>query len=415
LRKVYSCIDIGSHSLKMIVAEEINNKFVILSRTILKTKGIKKGIIVSIEDVYQVLKQAFINVESELGIKVDNVLCLVPSDNREIEIVTGRLKLEENKEIDEQVISKVIQNAGSGKVEEDKIAVNITPIFYKLDDKDNISNVLGMTGTELKVKAVLTKIPKANISPIFDIMKKLNKNIIDISLNIIGDYYIAKDNDLDRSTTAVINIGYERVEVGIFNKGILIKNENIDTGSIYVDKDISYMYNVERKKARFLKETFTVSNTRYADINDVTVIENRDGNNIQINQLEISEITEARLRELLKLAKKQINILTNKEIRYIIITGGISEIAGFQYLVENIFGYNASTLVIKEMGVRSNLYSSCLGSIKKFSDKLKEKNKDYSMISDSSLDIMTKKYRKSTSENGKVNILNIFTGNNKED
>lgn len=415
MRKVYSCIDIGSHSLKMIVAEEINNKFVILSRTILKTKGIKKGIIVSIEDVYQVLKQAFINVESELGIKVDNVLCLVPSDNREIEIVTGRLKLEENKEIDEQVISKVIQNAGSGKVEEDKIAVNITPIFYKLDDKDNISNVLGMTGSEIKVKAVLTKIPKANISPIFDIMKKLNKNIIDISLNIIGDYYIAKDNDLDKSTTAVINIGYERVEVGIFNKGILIKNENIDTGSIYVDKDISYMYNVERKKARFLKETFTVSNTRYADINDVTVIENRDGNNIQINQLEISEITEARLRELLKLAKKQINILTNKEIRYIIITGGISEIAGFQYLVENIFGYSASTLVIKEMGVRSNLYSSCLGSIKKFSDKLKEKNKDYSMISDSSLDIMTKKYRKSTSENGKVNILNIFTGNNKED
>ena len=58
--------------------------------------------------------------------------------------------------------------------------------------------------------------------------------------------------------------------------------------------------------------------------------------NISINQLEISEIVEARLREILKLSKKQINLLTNKEIRYIIVTGGITEIAGFQYLVENV-------------------------------------------------------------------------------
>ena len=179
---------------------------------------------------------------------------------------------------------------------------------------------------------------------------------------------------------------------GIFNKGIMIKNNNIDAGSRFVDKDISYVYDLERKKCRFLKETFAVSNTRYADVNDITYIEDRSGKTISINQLEISEIVEARLRDILKLAKKQINILTNKEIRYIIVTGGITEIAGFQYLVENVFGYSASTLVINELGVRSNLYSSSLGTIKYFSDKMIARNKDYSMINENNLDIMTKKY-----------------------
>lgn len=414
MRKVFSCIDIGSHSIKMVVLEEVNNKFFVLAKTIQKSRGVKNGKIIDTELVINSLKNVFSKIENDLAIKIDNVLLVAPSNDRIIEISTGAVKIE-NGTISHNDISKVLHNASVGKVLENEFLIGNTPVFYNVDEKDNLTSVLGMSGEILKVKSVLVKIPKINISPLFDVLKKLNKNIIDVTLGIIGDYYTAKDKDLDDSMSAVINIGYEKCEVGIFNKGILIKNEIIDTGSRFVDKDISYIYDLERKKCRFLKETFAVSNTRYADVNDLTVIENRSGKSIVINQLEISEIVEARLRDILKLAKKQINILTNKEIRYIIVTGGITEIAGFQYLIENTYGYSASTMIINEMGIRSNSYSSCLGSIKYFSEKLKMKNKDYSMISDSNLEIMTKKYRKTTSENGRMNILNIFTGNNKED
>lgn len=414
MRKVYSCVDIGSHSIKLVVVEEMNNKFFVLSKTIQKSKGVRRGKIIDVDLTVQSLKIAFDKIETELEIKIDNVLCVVPSENREIEISVGEIEVKKEI-IDNEDISSVLQKAVFNKVSENEFLVSNIPVLYSVDDKENIKDVLGMNGKKLRVKTVYTKIPKSNVVPFFDVFKKLNKNIIDVSLGIVGDYYMSKDKNLDKTTTAVINIGYESTEIGIFNKGIMIKNDNIDAGSRFVDKDISYVYDLERKKCRFLKETFAVSNTRYADVNDITYIEDRSGKTISINQLEISEIVEARLRDILKLAKKQINILTNKEIRYIIVTGGITEIAGFQYLVENVFGYSASTLVINELGVRSNLYSSSLGTIKYFSDKMIARNKDYSMINENNLDIMTKKYRKTTSENGKVNILNIFTGNNKED
>ena len=414
MRKVYSCVDIGSHSIKLVVVEEMNNKFFVLSKTIQKSKGVRRGKIIDVDLVVESLKLAFNKVETDLGIKLDNVLCIVPSDNRVIEISIGEIDIKDET-VDKEDISKVLQNAVFNKVMEDEFLVSNVPVVFNVDDKENVKDAVGMSGKKLKVKSVYTKIPKSNVIPFFDVFKKLNKNIIDVSLGIVGDYYVSKDKNLDKTTVAVINIGYESINVGIFNKGILIKNEIIESGSRFVDKDISYIYDLERKKCRFLKETFAVSNTRYADVNDVTVIENKSGKIVNINQLEISEIVEARLRDMLKLAKKQINILTNKEIRYIIVTGGITEIAGFQYLIENIFGYSASTLVINEMGVRSNSYSSSLGFIKYFSEKMIARGKDYSMINDNILDIMTKKYRKTTSENGKVNILNIFTGNNKED
>ena len=51
--------------------------------------------------------------------------------------------------------------------------------------------------------------------------------------------------------------------------------------------------------------------------------------NIKINQYEISEIISSRLREILNLSRKQINLLTKMEISSIIITGGTTELNDF--------------------------------------------------------------------------------------
>ena len=78
--------------------------------------------------------------------------------------------------------------------------------------------------------------------------------------------------------------------------------------------------------------------------------------------------------------KKEIKNLTNREIRYIIITGGLSELAGFQYLVEQEFGFVAKVGNITTIGIRHNKFSSCYGIIKFFNDKLDLRDKHYSMF-----------------------------------
>ena len=97
--------------------------------------------------------------------------------------------------------------------------------------------------------------------------------------------------------------------------------------------------------------------------------------NIKINQYEISEIICSRIKELLDLTKKQINLLTKLEISYIIFTGGTTEVNDFNLVVDEVFGREMERYHVNEIGCRSNKYSSSLGLIKYYHDKLAFRNK----------------------------------------
>ena len=131
----------------------------------------------------------------------------------------------------------------------------------------------------------------------------------------------------------------------------------------------------------FIKETFAVCSSRYADQYDEVEVVNEVGQNIFINQLDIAKVTEARITEILKIAKKEIKNLTNRKISYIIILGGLSEITGFQYLAEEILKNRVTVYNSTTVGVRHNKYASVLGVIKYFDDKLKLRDKTCEMFS----------------------------------
>ena len=383
MKKIYTGIDLGSFSIKIVVCEVVNNKFHVLAASNTRCKGIKNGLVTDMEEASIYLKKAKKEVEDMLGITIDQAVVTVPSIDKDFDIVEGKVNVEdENKMVSATDINNVFQDAVLGKVNETKELITITPIFFQVDDKEPVKDPKGMVGESLFVKAVITSIPKENFRNTVNLLKNCGITPVDVTYSIMGDYYEARNIDFDKSVSAIINIGYSKTEVSIFNKGIMIKDETIDSGSKLIDKDLSYVYNLKRSQARVLKENFAVSNTRYSDVNDTIELTNKNGDDITLNQLEVSEVVEARLVDLLRLAKKQINILTNREISYIIITGGISELAGFEYVVENVFDRRCSILDINTMGIRSNMYSSSYGIVKYFHNKLDLRGLSYSMVSE---------------------------------
>ena len=383
MKKIYTGIDLGSFSIKIVVCEVVNNRFHVLAASNTRCKGIKNGLVTDMEEASIYLKKAKKEVEDMLGITIDQAVVTVPSIDKDFDIVEGKVNVEdENKMVSATDINNVFQDAVLGKVNETKELITITPIFFQVDDKEPVKDPKGMVGESLFVKAVITSIPKENFRNTVNLLKNCGITPVDVTYGIMGDYYEARNIDFDKSVSAIINIGYSKTEVSIFNKGIMIKDEMIDSGSKLIDKDLSYVYNLKRSQARVLKENFAVSNTRYSDVNDTIELTNKNGDDITLNQLEVSEVVEARLVDLLRLAKKQINILTNREISYIIITGGISELAGFEYVVENVFDRRCSILDINTMGIRSNMYSSSYGIVKYFHNKLDLRGLSYSMVSE---------------------------------
>ena len=404
MKEIISSLDIGSSTVKLVVGEMYKDELNVLSASEVKSKGIKRGIIVSPEEALISIKEAFNRAEDMLGIKINKVILTVPSYYAEYLVVDGEVEVKsEDGVVGSKDVISVLQSCVYNKVPSNKEFVSITPIEFKLDNDKKTVNPKGSKSKTLGCKAVLSLSPKKNIYSAISLLENIGIEVVDINYGSVADYYEFRNKEIDKKNSAVINIGDEKTEVSIFKKGILVESEVIDIGGKNIDRDICYIYDISRKDAKNLKEKFALATKRNASTSwSEDVLTNKE-ENIKINQYEISEIIGSRIREILDLSKKQINILTKLEISNIIITGGTTELNDFNLVAEEVFGRELPIFKAKEIGCRHNKYSSALGLIKYYHSKLSFRDKiAYTVDEEAQDELINNKKSNNSSILGKI-------------
>ncbi len=390
MKHIYTSLDIGSDSIKIVVCELHQNKLNLLAASSFKSKGIKKGLITDVELATESIKGALLEVEEMLGIKIKKVITSVPSFNAEYSIIKGNVKINNEEGIvTSNDIIKSLEIAAKTQTYSLREMVTILPIDYTVDDKAFIKVPKGMKCSNLGCRAVLVTTPKKNVYSVIGLLESIGVEVVDITLNNIGDLHSFNNKAFEDKVGAIINIGSEVTDVSLYNKSILVKSSIVNMGGKNIDNDISYMYKVDIPTAKNLKLKFALAHKKNASVNDIIEVKSAYDANLKINQFELSEVVQSRLEEILNEAKKEINLLTSRKIDYIIITGGTSNMPGIEYVVRDVFGDNANIGNVKMLGIRDNIYSSCIGNIVHFISKLKLKEQDYSMISDNEAYQMT--------------------------
>ncbi len=377
--KIYTGIELGASTIKVLTLEVVKGNYHVLSVATTPSRGIKKQEIVDIKSCISSLQIAVKKVEEQLNMKITKSVLVLPSENAFFSIEHGTHKIEDR--VTGYEIKAALKDAVFKKNDESSEIVGIFPISFSVDDGANVLDPKGSSGSVLSAKVVMSTMPKEKIFPYFQVLKALGIEVADVILAPQADYLACETKDYNRKMGAIINIGEETTTVSIFNKGILIKNETIAVGSLFVDKDLAYIYQTDLKTARLIKETFAITSSRYADTNEWMSIKTLKKEEKKINQIGASKVIESRLEEILKLSKTAINNLTKREISYIIVVGGISELAGFAYLLEDLFGHKANVWNIKEIGIRHNQFTSVLGSVKYYHQRCMLLDTDGTMFS----------------------------------
>ena len=400
---IYTSVDIGSHSIKIVVAEKINDKFYVLASTSVKSMGIKRGIIRDKDLVLNSLKEAFTNINNDLGVEIKKVLLSFPLFLVNTSIETADISI--NGIVSSDDVKEVIGKTVSENIDKKEEVLYLEPLVFEIDSDLQVVDPKGLTADRLKVRCAVSTIERKYLYDYFALFQELDIEVVDITYGVIGDYFENANIEMNKKLGVLINLGYSKCEIAIFNKGIMLKGEVLPIGSKKIDKDISYIYKIDRKQAISLKEEFAVSSSKYADMNNFLETTNLNGEKIKINQVEISQVIEARLKEILKSVKSEINNLTNRSISYIIINGGVTNLVGFPYLVEEEFKMDKVIANLTTIGVRSNMYSTSFGLIKYFAYKAKSRNIDYLMFDlKDKENLASKKKKVSTRDNliGKI-------------
>lgn len=385
MSQVYTGIELGTDSIKIVVLEKLHDKFHVLASVHSPSDGISKGQVLDIKKCVSSVRLALKKANDMLGIKIVKVIAVVPPNGCSFDIAVGSVEILDR--VTGEDVNRVVKDALVGKIREEEELVTAIPINFTVDGEENIKDPKDKNGSLLETKLVVSTLPKEPLYRILEVLRLSGLEAIDVAFTSIGDYYTVRNNRLQNEVGAIINIGEDSTNVSVFNKGIQIKNAMIPIGSHNVDRDITYIFKIKEEDSRRLKEQFAVSMQVYADSNDTVTIPIGEEKK-EISQVGISKVVEARLEEILNLAKKEIKNLTNREIRYIIVTGGLSELAGFQYLVESCFGVSAKVCNISTMGLRHNRYSSVIGAVQYFDDKMSLRGKNVSMISESDVQVL---------------------------
>lgn len=380
MRRILSSLDIGTNAIKLIVAEVVRNKINVLCAVSEESRGIKRGLIDNQEDVVYSIKKALKKAEELIGLKIKKIIASVPEYNLKFSHGEGTNNItNEDGIVTKNDLSRLLQISVYNKIDENYELINVIPVDYRLDE-NIVENPIGLTGNKLKINSLIISAPKNDIYNYIKTIEKSGLEVIDIMLGSIADYALFDNEFTSKNNGIIINLGAGKTTISSFYKGILVNEYVIEQGGSTVDNDISFMYKTKIKDSKKLKERCALATSDYANPKEIKNIINKLGEKIEINQYELSEVVGARLQEILKKAKKQINYLTKKEISYIIITGGLTEIKDFNILAENIFGKNVTIGNVNIIGVRDNKYSTSIGMIKNFNNKLNLKDRDYSIF-----------------------------------
>ncbi len=400
MRKIFTALDIGSNTIKVVVGEFIGTKLNILSAVKVTSRGYVNNYILDKEALISRIKEAISKTEEELNIKIRKVILNVPTYNLDFKLTDGRVELEENV-VKSNDIVRLLQDVSKNKIDHKNELICTLPIMFKVDDEETI-NPYGKHGNILYVKSILVSTDKKTIYDLATIVNSCNLDIIDITTTGLVDYYNFKSKELDTKNIAIVNLGSTTTNISIFSRGIFINNKIIDDGGFYIDKEIASVYNLKRNETEYLKEKLALAVINNADEKETITLTNKNGEEITVNQYELSKIVSEKMDNLLKIIKKNINLLTKKEISYIIITGGLSEIKDINLLINNVFNKNGKIGKINNLGARDNSYSVALGMLKYFNSKLLLRNREFSSLTEEEIDAMCTISEKNTSKNSLI-------------
>lgn len=317
---IYIALDLGSDTIKVVAVRITDKDFSILASTNVRSVGIKKGIISDKAMVIESLKLALNEIENKLNIKIDKVILTIPS--YENNIISCHGEVEVNDEITGDDVINCFKDAINEIDDDYSEIVTVTPISFKVDG-EKCNNPIGKKGKILETQTIITLSPKELTTMYINLLKEINVEVIDLSLNPISDFYMVKKDEFKDNVGALVNIGDNKTEIGIFNKGLLVNSDILTFGSNKIDMDLKYVYNVDKNIARNIKDNFVVANHNYAQ-NESIKITTLAGEEKTISSSEASEVTEARIEDILKNVKNSLINLTKKDLSYIIITGGIT-------------------------------------------------------------------------------------------
>jgi cell division protein FtsA len=339
-RNVIVGIDVGSTKIATTIGHMQENGIDIIGVGYAPSNGMRKGMVVDIEEIVSSISHSLEEAERMSGLPVTEAVVSIGGIHIQSTSSKGVIAVSsQNGEITDNDVLRVLDAARSVSVPPNREILHALPRTYSIDGQTGIKDPLGMTGIRLEVD---TQVISGATAPVKNLAKCLSQAGVQVTDMVFTPLAAARAVLSKRQReigVAIVDIGGSTTSFAVFEEGDVLHAGVLPIGAAHITNDIAIGLRTSIDNAEIIKVKHGSATPEKIDEDaeiDLAKIDKHEQGKVKAKY--VAEIIEARLHEMLTMIRDELKKVGRDGTlpAGVILTGGGAKQEGLVEMAKHV-------------------------------------------------------------------------------
>lgn len=361
-------LDIGTTKICAVVGELKQGEIEIIGIGTHPSEGLRKGVVINIENTVQSIKEAIEEAETMAGCEISSVYAGIAGGHIKGFNSHGVIPLKE-REVTKKDVDRVIEAASAVAIPMDREVIHVLIQEFIVDDQDGIMDPLGMSGVRMEAKIHIVTGAVTSAQNIIKCANKAGLDVADIVLQSLASSESVLSDEERALGAALIDFGGGTTDLAVFSRGSIKHTSVLALGGDNLTYDLSIGLRTSRKDAEKVKMKYGCALYSMIGEGETIEIPGVGGRKPRgLSRRILGEILEPRVEEIFTLVHNELirSGFSESINSGVVVTGGSAELSGIAEMAESVFkapcriGYPGQIKGLVEV-VNKPMYATAVG------------------------------------------------------
>ena len=385
--KILAAVDIGTTKIVSIIGRKNEiGKLEVLGMSKTPSKGVKRGVVLNIEETVNTIRYTVEEVQKQTGISLNDVFVGIAGQH--IKSVRNRGYINRDSyenEITKQDIEALINDMYKIPIDVGEEIIHVLPQSYIVDNETGVKNPVGMSGKRLEANFHIVVGQIASARNIEKCINRCGLKVNQLILEPLASAISVLTEDEIEAGVALVDIGGGTTDIAVFYDDVIRHTAVIPFGGNVVTSDIKEGCSILTRQAEALKIQFGSALGDLAPEDKVVTIPGISGREPkEISFKSLAYIIQSRMEEIIDavLFELENSDCMEKLSAGIVLTGGgsllrhLPQLVKFRSGLDVRIGYPSEHLASEtHEEINQPMYSTSIGLLLK-GDEILHNNKE---------------------------------------
>ncbi len=333
-------LDIGTTKTCAVVAVDGPNGLEIVGIGEAPSLGMRKGVVVDLEETIKSIEAATEKAERMSGLHVADVYVGITGDhirstnNRAVVATTS-----EDREVAQTDVRRVVDASKIINLPADRQIIHALPRYFTVDGQDGVEDPVGMAGGRLEVDTHIITGGSTFITNVLKCVHRAGLEAAGLVFEPLASSAATLCSEEKQVGVVLLDIGGGTTDIAVYSLGSAMYTATIPVGGNILTNDISLGLKTSLAQAEEVKKQYGAGIAEDGERSfSVRGLDGRTSKEVTTQQLR--QIVVPRALETLRMAKQKIieNVPRDLVLGEVVLTGGASLLPGLAPIAEDVFG-----------------------------------------------------------------------------